>query len=61
MKKTKKLTVWDYMNNRDSKSYRKQVRLLDNETHKNLGYWWDNSQAEVKAVKITAKYVFIFI
>ena len=61
MKKVKKLTVWEYMNNRDSKFYRKQIRLLDNETHKNLGYWWDNSQAEVKSVKITSKYVFIFI
>lgn len=61
MKKVKKLTVWEYMNNRNEISYGKQVRILDNETHKSYGPWYQNTSAEVKAVKITSKFLFIFI
>lgn len=61
MKKTIKLTVGRYVENRDKMSYNKQIRILDHRTHENLGNWMSNIDAVVKDVKITAKYVFIFI
>lgn len=60
MKKTI-LTVEKYLKNRDSKTYNKQLRILESGSHKNCGDWLENKNKEVKAVKITSKYLFIFI
>lgn len=61
MTKTKKITVWEYLNNRDEKSRNKRIRILDQITHKSYGLWQENTFAQVKAVKITEKFLFIFI
>lgn len=61
MTKTKKITVWEYLNNRDEKSRNKRIRILDQITHKSYGLWQENTSAQVKAVKITEKFLFIFI
>ena len=61
MTKTKKITVWEYLNNRDEKSRNKKIRILDQITHKNYGLWQENISAQVKAIKITEKFLFIFI
>ena len=61
MKKIKNLTVLDYLNKRGNQSLNKRIRVLDNITHESRGSWADNALAQVKAVKITEKFLFIFI
>lgn len=61
MKKKITLTVERYLAIRDSKTFHKQLRILDSKTHKNCGEWWDNKDKVVKAVKITSKFLFIFV
>ena len=61
MKKIKNLTVWEYLNNRDEKSCNKRIRILDQITHKSYGLWQENISAQVKEIKITEKFLFIFI
>ena len=61
MKKTIKLTVGRYIEDRNKISYNKQIRILDHRTHENLGNWMSNADAVVKDVKITTKTLFIFV
>ena len=57
------MKVADYINERDPKSYGKTIRIIDEKTHRNMGNWWEKSNAnrEVKIVKISQKYLFIFV
>ena len=61
MKKT--LTVADYIDTRNSQSYGKTIRVLDEKTHRNMGNWWEKTNANrpVKNIKISPKYLYIFI
>ena len=61
MKKVKNLTVWEYLNKRGNQSLNKRIRVLNNITHKSCGNWAENALAQVKTVKITEKFLFIFI
>ena len=61
MTKIKNITVEYYLTNRNKATYYKQIRILDNSTHKNCGNWWENANKPIKNVKITQKYLFIFI
>ena len=61
MKKIKNLTILEYLNKRGNQSLNKRIRVLDNITHENCGSWADNALAQVKAVKTTEKFLFIFI
>ena len=42
---------------------RKTLRVLDYNTHKNLGAWYENDNLNkiVKSIKVTNKYLFIFV
>lgn len=57
------MKVADYINERDPKSYGKTIRVIDEKTHRNMGNWWEktNANREVKIVKISQKYLFIFV
>ena len=57
------MKVADYINERDPKSYGKTIRIIDEKTHRNMGNWWEkaNANREVKIVKISQKYLFIFV
>ena len=57
------MKVADYINERDPKSYGKTIRVIDKKTHRNMGNWWEktNANREVKIVKISQKYLFIFV
>lgn len=57
----RKVTVARYINARDSIRYNKRIRVLDYDTHTNKGSWIDNEKAYIKAIKVTPKYIFIFI
>jgi len=59
--KKKIFTVADYVDVRDKNLYGKKIRVLESSTHKNLGAWWENASREVKEVKISMKYLFIFV
>ena len=54
------MTVKEYVYSRDKSIYGRQMRLLDN-NHKYMGQWWLFPYKEVKEVKVTEKYIFIFI
>ena len=55
------MTVKEYIENRDSKTYRKNIRVLSTTTHANMGHWTTLLDKEVVDVKVTSKYIFIFI
>lgn len=52
--------VSDYIETRKGK-YGKRIRVLDYCTRRNLGHWWENSYKKVVAIKVTEKYLFIFV
>lgn len=61
---TKKIiTVKTYLDNRDITTYGKKIRVVESGSHRNLGAWYEHGNAlkEVKEVKASAKYLFIFV
>jgi len=54
------MTVKDYVYDRPKTLYGRPIRIL-NSNHKYLGQWWMFSDSEIKEIKITTKYIFIFI
>ena len=59
----KVITVKTYLEERAIATYGKKVRILESGSHRNLGAWYENNNAlkEVKEVKASAKYLFIFV
>ena len=55
------MTVREYIENRPTNLYGKKIRILDAGTHKNCGGWVTCSNRIVKDVKITTKYIFIYV
>ena len=55
------MKVKDFLDER--KPAFKTIRVLDKDTKKNLGQWWENGNADKKVVKIkaTEKFLFLFI
>lgn len=41
----------------------KVIRILDKDSKKNVGYWWENGNSNkvVKGIKATEKILFIFV
>jgi len=58
-----KITVGAYTDIRDSRTYGKKIRVLDARTHRNIGEWYKDDVINriVKDVKISGKYLFIFV
>jgi hypothetical protein len=55
------LTVREYVEGRSSFLYGKKIRILEGSSKKYLGEWQDYNTSIVLGVKVTTKYVFIFI
>ena len=55
------MTVKTFLDNRNNSTYGKSIRILDNETKKNCGNCLHNFDAIVISIKITKKYLFIFV
>jgi len=58
-----KMTVLHFMENRPSSTYGKQIRVLDDTTHKSRGAWFEgeNPYKLVKNIKNTEKIVFLMV
>lgn len=54
------MTVREYVYTRPKETYGRQIRLLDKD-HKYMGQWWVFPELEIKDIKITAKFIFIFV
>ena len=54
------MTVKDYVYTRSKELYGRPMRILD-KNHKYIGQWWLFPDYEVKEVKVTTKYIFIFV
>ena len=57
MFKKKTLTVRQYIERRNIERYGRKIRVIGS----NSSQWLDNADAIVKSVKVTEKYVMIFI
>lgn len=57
MFKKKTLTVRQYIERRNIERYGRKIRVIGS----NSSQWLDNADAIVKSVKVTEKYVIIFI
>ena len=57
MFKKKTLTVRQYIERRNIERYGRKIRVIGS----NSSQWLDNADATVKSVKVTEKYVMIFI
>lgn len=57
MFKKKTLTVRQYVERRDVERYGRKIRVIGSDSPQ----WLDNADAAVKSVKVTEKYVIIFI
>lgn len=55
------MTVREYIEGRSPLLYGKKIRILDGSSKKYLGEWQDYNTSIVLGVKVTTKYVFIFI
>ena len=57
------LTVKTYLDKRDISSYGKKIRIVESGSNRYLGSWHehDNAIREVKEVKITSKFLFIYV
>jgi hypothetical protein len=55
------MTIREYIENRDSKTYGKVIRVLDAVSHTNMGHWSTLQNKNIVDVKITKKHIFIFI
>ena len=53
----KALTVRQYVERRSAERYGRKIRVIGS----NSSQWLDNADAIVKSVKVTEKYVMIFI
>ena len=58
-----KMTVLHFMENRPISTYGKMIRILDNVTRKNLGFWADGNTPDklIKNIKVTKDYIFLFV
>jgi hypothetical protein len=58
-----KMTILHFMENRPVSTYKKMVRVLDDTTHKNLGFWADGDTPDkfIKNIKVTKDYIFLFV
>lgn len=56
MMKKRVLTVAQYIDRRDPANYGKRIRLVGVD-----GTWLDHKTAEVERVKVTEKWVFIYV
>jgi len=56
MMKKKVLTVGQYMDRRNPEFYGKRIRIIGAD-----GTWLDNVDREVEKVKITEKWIFIYV
>ena len=54
------MTVREYVYTRPKEIYGKPIRILDS-NHKYIGQWWLFPDYIIKEVKVTTKYIFIFI
>ena len=54
------MTIREYVETRTPELYGKKIRILDLQK-KYMGTWLENDSAIVRYVKITTKYIFIFI
>ena len=54
------MTVREYVYTRPKEIYGRPIRLLD-KNHKYIGQWWLFPELEVREVKVTAKYIFLFV
>lgn len=59
----KVITVKTYLEKRETATYGKKIRIVESGSHKSLGAWYehDNALREVKEVKASEKYLFIFV
>lgn len=57
------LTVKTYLDKRDISTYGKKIRVVESGSHRCLGSWNENGNAlkAVKEVKVSTKYLFIFV
>jgi len=57
------MTILEFIEKRPKSSYGKHLRILDCSTHKNLGKWYenDNPYKIIKDIKVSEKYIWIFI
>ena len=57
------MTILEFIEKRPKSSYGKHLRILDCSTHKNLGKWYenDNPHKVIKDMKVSEKYIWIFI
>ena len=54
------MTIREYVYTRPKEIYGRPIRVLD-KNHKYIGQWWLFPDYEVKEVKVTTKYIFIFV
>lgn len=55
------MTLKEYLDNRNSATYNKKIRILNQKTRKNCGNCVNNFNSAVVSTKVTEKYLFIFI
>lgn len=55
------MNVNRYIETRTETTYGKKVRILDSKSHRNLGPWYRNAGRDIVEVKVTEKYLFIFV
>ena len=56
------MKVKDFLDTRKPTSL-KRIRIIELDTHKSLGSWWENDNAErtVKSIKATVNIIFVFV
>ena len=57
------MTVLEFIEKRPTSSYGKHIRILDHASHKSLGKWFDNDNPYrgIRDIKVSEKYIWIFI
>ena len=55
------MTIKEYIETRPTAVYGKKIRVLNAITKKYMGEWFEYPNAFVNGVKVTTKYIFIFI
>lgn len=59
----RKITVLQFIENRPAKTFGKKIFILDHNTHKGLGKWYDNDNPykAIRDMKMNSKYLFIYV
>lgn len=55
------MTLKEYLETRDNATFGRSIRIIDDVTRKNRGSVIENFSAIVISVKVTSKYLFIFV